>query len=214
MLFYMTENHHELLKRVFPTMSSFYSNDLGPIFSVIGKEYGTLDMVKDSVARFEDVPVTAAVPVQVKKIDSLWLRFRHEAVQKKFNEEYCWIFPIDDAERKLMSKILDVFSRVVMGQFFIIYEELDIDLAGDPAGNQALWQAYHDALWRGAGGINEIRGTLIPDLATNEWHGGFGICNTAVAESSRLAYQMHKVLERDSLILRVTAEPLAKLSEE
>ena len=57
------------------------------------------------------------------------------------------------------TSILDAYSRILMGQFSIIYEVLDIA----DTDNKPQLQAYHDARWGGVG-IAEARDLLIPQL--------------------------------------------------
>ncbi len=91
------------------------------------------------------------------------------------------------------TSILDAYSRILMGQFSIIYEVLDIA----DTDNKPQLQAYHDARWGGVG-IAEARDLLIPQLRKLrgwlEWNGNFGISNVGLTYNSKLAYEMLKAI--------------------
>lgn len=105
--------------------------------------------------------------------------------------------------------------QILMGQFGIIFESLDIAANYDYGKLRLLrLQAYHDARWNGVGVI-EARDLLIPQLKKMGigWNGNFGISNSELAYNSKLAYEILKAIRyvtesRDSSVLKVTDEPL------
>lgn len=101
---------------------------------------------------------------------------------------------------------MDMFSRIVMGQFHILFEAVDIEISDKP---RAI-HMYHDVYWDGGYRVKEARDLLFPKIKKFGWHGGFGISNPKVAEDSRLAYQISRALRRE-YILPVTQEPIAQL---
>ena len=119
---------------------------------------------------------------------------------------------MDASSWKTLVDALDVYSRILMGQFSIIYEELDI--SGD---DEIHLRANHDARWYGVG-VQEARDLLIPQLKKLGvgWNGNFGISNSELAYNSKLSYEILKTIRyacdgRDSIVLHVTDEPLPKV---
>lgn len=71
---------------------------------------------------------------------------------------YKYSVSLDVSSWKAVADALDTYSRVLMGQFGVIYEALDIS-----GNDEQHLQAYHDARWNGVG-IIETRDLLIPQL--------------------------------------------------
>ena len=118
---------------------------------------------------------------------------------------------MDTLSWKVVADALDTYSRILMGQFGVIYEALDIS-----GNDEQHLQAYHDARWNGVG-IIETRDLLIPQLKKIGvgWNGNFGISNSGLAYNSKLAYEILKTIryateKRDSSVLKVTNEPLPR----
>ena len=134
----------------------------------------------------------------------------HEEIQEhERNTQYKYRVTMDASSWKTLVDALDVYSRILMGQFSIIYEELDI------SGNDEIHlRANHDARWYGVG-VQEARDLLIPQLKKLGvgWNGNFGISNSELAYNSKLSYEILKTIRyacdgRDSIVLHVTDEPL------
>ena len=119
------------------------------------------------------------------------------------------VLQLTDEERKALAKILDTFSRILMGQLSVIFEALDVRVGKESIQEHQL-QAWHDAYWEGGLGLQKARADLIPETAEFGWNGGYGICSKQVSEKSRLAYEMQKVLNF-AKPLKVTEIPLPHL---
>lgn len=124
---------------------------------------------------------------------------------------YKYSVSLDVSSWKAVADALDTYSRVLMGQFGVIYEALDIS-----GNDEQHFQAYHDARWNGVG-VLEARDLLIPQLKKIRlgWNGNFGISNSGLAYNSKLAYEILKTIryateKRDSSVLKVTDEPLPR----
>lgn len=122
---------------------------------------------------------------------------------------YKYSIGLDTLSWKVVADALDTYSRILMGQFGVIYEALDIS-----GNDEQHFQAYHDARWNGVG-VLEARDLLIPQLKKIRlgWNGNFGISNSGLAYNSKLAYEILKTIryateKRDSSVLKVTKEPL------
>ena len=91
-----------------------------------------------------------------------------------------------------------------MGQFYIIYEKLDMK-----PGNKHVEESYLDIRLTGIG-VREMRDFLIPALKEAGWNGSYGIAGKDNCYESKLAYEMLKVIRkrRDDYILRITDQPL------
>ena len=111
--------------------------------------------------------------------------------------------------RDVLVDALDTYSRVLMGQFSVIDEQLDID-----SSNPRIQEAWASAKWNGSG-VYEMRDLLIPDLIRMGWNGSYGIASPDNRRDSKLAYEMLKRIRnrRDDYILRVTDQPLIIVEE-
>lgn len=194
-------------------MISFYNNDFSSICKEVGESYGASeDDIKNACAILTAINVTAPVKKTYDKLMDILLNIHqnHEEIQEhERNTQYKYRVTMDASSWKTLVDTLDVYSRILMGQFSIIYEELDI------SGNDEIHlRANHDARWYGVG-VQEARDLLIPQLKKLGvgWNGNFGISNSELAYNSKLSYEILKTIRyacdgRDSIVLHVTDEPL------
>lgn len=194
-------------------MISFYNNDFSSICKEVGESYGASeDDIKNACAILTAINVTAPVKKIYDKLMDILLNIHqnHEEIQEhERNTQYKYRVTMDASSWKTLVDALDVYSRILMGQFSIIYEELDI------SGNDEIHlRANHDARWYGVG-VQEARDLLIPQLKKLGvgWNGNFGISNSELAYNSKLSYEILKTIRyacdgRDSIVLHVTDEPL------
>lgn len=194
-------------------MISFYNNDFSSICKEVGESYGASeDDIKNACAILAAINVTAPVKKTYDKLMDILLNIHqnHEEIQEhERNTQYKYRVTMDASSWKTLVDALDVYSRILMGQFSIIYEELDI------SGNDEIHlRANHDARWYGVG-VQEARDLLIPQLKKLGvgWNGNFGISNSELAYNSKLSYEILKTIRyacdgRDSIVLHVTDEPL------
>ena len=194
-------------------MISFYNNDFSSICKEVGESYGASeDDIKNACAILTAINVTAPVKKTYDKLMDILLNIHqnHEEIQEhERNTQYKYRVTMDASSWKTLVDALDVYSRILMGQFSIIYEELDI--SGD---DEIHLRANHDARWYGIG-VQEARDLLIPQLKKLGvgWNGNFGISNSELAYNSKLSYEILKTIRyacdgRDSIVLHVTDEPL------
>lgn len=197
-------------------MISFYNNDFSSICKEVGESYGASeDDIKNACAILTAINVTAPVKKTHDKLMDILLNIHqnHEEIQEhERNTQYKYRVTMDASSWKTLVDALDVYSRILMGQFSIIYEELDI--SGD---DEIHLRANHDARWYGVG-VQEARDLLIPQLKKLGvgWNGNFGISNSELAYNSKLSYEILKTIRyacdgRDSIVLHVTDEPLPKV---
>ena len=194
-------------------MISFYNNDFSSICKEVGESYGASeDDIKNACAILTAINVTAPVKKTYDKLMDILLNIHqnHEEIQEhERNTQYKYRVTMDASSWKTLVDALDVYSRILMGQFSIIYEELDI------SGNDEIHlRANHDARWYGVG-VQEARDLLIPQLKKLGvgWNGNFGISNSELAYNSKLSYEILKTIRyacdgRDSIVLHITDEPL------
>ena len=161
---------------------------------------------------FTDFKVTAPVPFMQNAAKEIYHTALAAVDIGAGNKETPYTKRIDMNESAWVkaAAILDAYSRILMGQFSIIYEVLDIA----DTDNKPQLQAYHNARWGGIG-IAEARDLLIPQLRKLRvgWNGNFGISNAGLAYNSKLAYEMLKAIlyacrQGDGTVLKVTDEPL------
>lgn len=194
-------------------MISFYNNDFSSICKEVGESYGASeDDIKNACAILTAINVTAPVKKTYDKLMDILLNIHqnHEEIQEhERNTQYKYRVTMDASSWKTLVDALDVYSRILMGQFSIIYEELDI--SGD---DEIHLRANHDARWYGVG-VQEARDLLIPQLKKLGvgWNGNFGISNSELAYNSKLSYEILKTIRyacdgRDSIVLHITDEPL------
>lgn len=197
-------------------MISFYNNDFSSICKEVGESYGASeDDIKNACAILTAINVTAPVKKTYDKLMDILLNIHqnHEEIHEhERNTQYKYRVTMDASSWKTLVDALDVYSRILMGQFSIIYEELDI--SGD---DEIHLRANHDARWYGVG-VQEARDLLIPQLKKLGvgWNGNFGISNSELAYNSKLSYEILKTIRyacdgRDSIVLHVTDEPLPKV---
>lgn len=194
-------------------MIRFYNNDFSSICKEVGESYGaSADDIKNACAILTTINVTAPVKKTHDKLMDILsnIHQNHEEIQEhERNTQYKYRVTMDASSWKTLVDALDVYSRILMGQFSIIYEELDI--SGD---DEIHLRANHDARWYGVG-VQEARDLLIPQLKKLGvgWNGNFGISNSELAYNSKLSYEILKTIRyacdgRDSIVLHVTDEPL------
>jgi hypothetical protein len=194
-------------------MIQFYNNDFSSICKEVGESYGArADDIKNACAILTTINVTAPVKKTHDKLMDILsnIHQNHEEIQEhERNTQYKYRVTMDASSWKTLVDALDVYSRILMGQFSIIYEELDI--SGD---DEIHLRANHDARWYGVG-VQEARDLLIPQLKKLGvgWNGNFGISNSELAYNSKLSYEILKTIRyacdgRDSIVLHVTDEPL------
>lgn len=213
MNFKMTEKQYQLLLRVIQVMQPFYGNDFSTICKEVGNAYGVKDTdIEKAHTIFMDFKVTAPVPSVQKAAKEIYHTLLSAADIEVTGKDGSYTKSVDMTEYAWLNTaaILDVYSRILMGQFSIIYEVLDIT----DTDNKPQLQAYHDARWGGVG-IAEARDLLIPQLRKLRvsWNGNFGISNAGLAYNSKLSYEMLKAIlyacgQGDGTVLKVTNEPL------
>lgn len=204
----VTEKQYALVKRVLPIMAELYRNKTLPIFELIEAEYSSeKGAAAQAAAMVEQLGITA--PNMQKANDaerllSVWVNDADVIQDGPFK----FVIQLEDRQQKLLAKSLDAFSRIVMGQFHILFETLDV--SDTLQYNQHAVETYQDVYWDGLHGAKEVRDMLLPDIKQFGWHGGYGISNPDVAECSRLAYQLsHAILQEYAL--PVTSEPMAQV---
>ena len=202
-----TSKQYFFILHALAVMITFYSNDFSSICKEVGEAYGASEAdIASACAALTAVNVTAPVKSLSNKCSDILEDILHHARELPGKDApYKYSVSLDVSSWKAVADALDTYSRVLMGQFGVIYEALDI------SGNL---QAYHDARWNG-GGIIETRDLLIPQLKKIGvgWNGNFGISNSGLAYNSKLAYEILKTIryateKRDSSVLKVTNEPL------
>lgn len=192
-------------------MITFYKNDFSSICKEVGEAYGASEEnIASACATLTAINVTASVKSLSDKCSDIledMLHYAQELPEK--DAPYKYSIGLDASSWKDVADALDTYSRVLMGQFSIIYEALDTS-----GNDEQHFQAYHDARWNGVGVI-EARDLLIPQLKKMGvgWNGNFGISNSGLAYNSKLAYEILKTIryaveKRDSSVLKVTNEPL------
>lgn len=204
MLIRMTQNQKSCLESALRTMEPFYRNELEPLCIQIGHCYNIPDEnIHLAAGIIKSLPkgVTSPIPQKTNELHVFSQKMLNGGMVQ-VNEN--WTIELNDSEQRLLAHTLDVYSRLLMGQLHMIFEELDIDIPDNPH----LLDFWRDARWNGAGGMIEVRNLLFPDLKSFGWNGGYGISNPKVAFFSRLAYQMKKaLLNPNDFILPVTDEP-------
>lgn len=146
MIFEMTEKQYQLFLHVMQVMQTFYSNNFSSICKEVGDAYGVHDAdIEKAHTMFTDFKVTAPVPSMqnaAKEIYHTALSATDIAVGNKENP-YTKRIDMNESAWVKATSILDAYSRILMGQFSIIYEVLDIA----DTDNKPQLQAYHDARW-------------------------------------------------------------------
>ena len=198
-------------------MITFYNNDFSSICKEVGETYGeSEENIASACAMLTAVNVTAPIKSLSDKCSDILEDVLHHARElPEKDAPYKYRIGLDASSWKVVADALDTYSRILMGQFGIIFESLDIAANYDYGKLRLLrLQAYHDARWNGVGVI-EARDLLIPQLKKMGigWNGNFGISNSELAYNSKLAYEILKAIRyvtesRDSSVLKVTDEPL------
>ena len=205
----LTEKQYELVKKMLPLMEHLYKNDLVPLFKLIAEDYGDeAGAAEKAAAIINDMGITAPNIRKAMQLSSLSSTWKLEAHTIK-NGPFVYTVELDDLEKRLLEKTLDVFSRIVMGQLHILFETMD--MPENLQDNQHAVEMYHDVYWDGLHGAKDARDLLFPAIKDFGWHGGYGIASKEVAEDARLAYQLNRAL-CTNYVLPVTDEPLAQLA--
>lgn len=220
MFIQFTEKQYNLFVHIMQVMQVFYGNDFSSICKEVGETYGAKKAdIEKAYMILTDIKVTGPVPAMqnaARKILNAALSAVDIKSAVKEENPYTKLIEMDEASWLQAADILDVYSRILMGQFSIIYESLDIANCYGADANEIRLQAYHDARWGGVGVI-EARNLLIPQLKKMGvgWNGNFGISNPGLAYNSKLSYEMLKVIryaygKGDNTVLKVTDEPFLR----
>lgn len=205
-----TSKRYFFILHALAIMITFYNNDFSSICKEVGEAYGASEEdIASACATLTAINVTAPVKSLSDKCSDILEDMLHNARElPEENAPYKYSVSLDASSWKAVADALDTYSRILMGQFGVIYEALDIS-----GNDEQHFQAYHDARWNGAGVI-EARDLLIPQLKKMGigWNGNFGISNSGLAYNSKLAYEILKTIryaveKRDSSVLKVTDEP-------
>ena len=212
-----TSKQYLFILHALAIMITFYSNDFSSICKEVGEAYGASEAdIASACATLTAINVTAPVKSYSDKCSEILEDMLHHARElPEKDAPYKYSIGLDTPSWKVVADALDTYSRILMGQFGIIFESLDIAANYDYGKLRLLrLQAYHDARWNGVGVI-EARDLLIPQLKKMGigWNGNFGISNSELAYNSKLAYEILKAIRyvtesRDSSVLKVTDEPL------
>lgn len=206
-----TSKQYFFILHALAVMITFYNNDFSSICKEVGEAYGTSEAdIASACTTLTAINVTAPVKGSSDKCSDILEDMLHHARElPEKDAPYKYSIGLNTPSWKVVADALDTYSRILMGQFGIIYEVLDIS-----GNDEQHFQAYHDARWNGTGVI-EARDLLIPQLKRMGigWNGNFGISNTGLAYNSKLAYEILKAIryateKRDSSVLKVTNEPL------
>lgn len=209
-----TSKQYFFILHALAVMITFYNNDFSSICKEVGEAYGESEEdIASACTTLTAINVTAPVESYSDKCSDIledMLHYAQELPEK--DTPYKYSVSLDTSSWKAVADALDTYSRILMGQFSIIYEALDTS-----GNDEQHFQAYHDARWNGVGVI-EARDLLIPQLKKIGvgWNGNFGISNAGLAYNSKLAYEILKTIryaveKRDSSVLKVTDEPLPRV---
>lgn len=209
-----TSKQYFFILHALTIMITFYNNDFSSICKEVGKAYGASEAdIASACATLTAVNVTAPVKSLSDKCSDILEDMPHNARELPDKDApYKYRIGLDTSSWKTVADALDTYSRILMGQFGVIYEALDIS-----GNDEQHFQAYHDARWNGVG-VVEARDLLIPQLKKigAGWNGNFGISNSELVYNSKLAYEILKAIryaveKRDSSVLKVTNEPLPRV---
>ena len=203
MKIFVTKNQYVLICKALPLMVSFYRNNFEPLFQLIEDDY---KLPKGSAQKanniIQNIQITAPAQHKAENVEALRLKWNSPEMTDE--QPYSYVTELSDNQRKQLSDVLDIFSRIVMGQLHILFEVMDIPDGLDT--NQDKMRVYHDAYWDGGFGAKEARDILFPGTKNFGWHGGYGICAHDVSQNSKLAYQLSRALN-NKYVLPVTTEP-------
>ena len=208
MVVIVTQKQHELVKRALANMEQLYQNNPAPLFHLISEWYkGGSEAATKAAEIISGLPIVVANIPAAKKTKQLLMDWQ-KRTSPASEEGFEYAVELSDDQLAQLSKILDAFSRIMMGQLHILFETMDIPVAVDK--NPHMMQMYHDVYWEGLYGAKEAKDLLFPATKQFGWNGGYGIANREVAEDSRLAYQIAKAI-RNEYALPVTDEPLIQM---
>lgn len=203
-MMFVTKKQYELVEKALKNMVQLYQNDPVPLFKDIAEWYGSGESAAADAAKIiTELPIITPNITGKERAENLYVEWKRgtAAIQEG---KYQYAVDLTNAQMIQLSKILDAYSRIMMGQLHILFEAMDIPARlGE---NPHMLQMYHDAYWDGACGAKEARDLLFPEIKDLGWHGGYGIANQRVAEDSRLAYQISRAMQGE-YALSVTREP-------
>lgn len=189
-------------------MIQLYQKNPIPLFKRIARWYGNgVWTAADAAKIITELPIFIPNCYKKEQAEILILDWNKYSIPMRAGK-YRFSVELPDDKVTQLSKILDEYSRIMMGQLHILFEALDVPANLEE--NPHMLQMYHDVYWDGAYGAKKARDLLFPDIKVFGWHGGYGISNQRVAEDSRLAYQISRTM-RGEYALPVTEEPLVQI---
>ena len=218
MTVYVTSRQYKLLLEILNAMGPFYRVDFDAVCEAVGTEYGAapteIRKAKDALAQLKDMGVVAPVMAKqdfISKFLYKALRAKEvdlEAPEAGNKEHFVRAIDCDKDDLRHLTDILDTYSRLMLGQFFPIFEQLDIPVDAD----EDKIHAYQECRWAGGPALI-ARNALIPAQSHMGWNGNFGISNPDTSDKSKLAYEMCKVTQysgkfSSQYILHLTGQPL------
>jgi len=106
---------------------------------------------------------------------------------------------VTDEQLKLIQEALDMYSRIGIGQFWVIKDHptfQDILHKGCKVGEDVDYVLYHNLRDSADKHLTLGRDILIADSTLGQ-HGSFGIYNEKVDESCRVAYDLLQVIRHE-----------------
>lgn len=218
MLMRMTKAHRRLLLHIMEVMQPFYGIKFMPMCKEIGEETGASEKdVNEAVRILSESHAICRIP---EKVDAI-KKFRQdlEHIKDKRGEKYPYSMDVEREQLYLITAVVNTYSRMLMGQIFYLFEELDIYNDEKKKKNTEAMQEWDLCRWSGGSAL-QAKNLLFPDLAEKgiAWKEGYIVTSDMVSDNCRLAYEIREAME-DALykeheygLAMITGEPLMKVS--
>lgn len=123
-----TSKQYSFILHALTIMITFYSNDFSSICKEVGEAYGASEAdIASACATLTAINVTAPVKSYSDKCSEILEDMLHHARElPEKDAPYKYSIGLDTPSWKVVADALDTYSRILMGQFGVIYEALDI----------------------------------------------------------------------------------------
>lgn len=122
-----TSKQYFFILHALAVMITFYNNDFSSICKEVGEAYGASEAdIASACATLTAINVTAPVKSYSDKCSEILEDMLHHARElPEKDAPYKYSIGLNTPSWKVAADALDTYSRILMGQFGIIYEVLD-----------------------------------------------------------------------------------------
>lgn len=207
----VVRQHLILLEKALDLLEKFFDGDPVLLLNAVGEAYS---VPKENAEIAANLFMETGLDRKNEKMAAVCREMVELLPDEKEQEEYVISIPVEIHND--IQKVLDLYCRMMLGQFSAAYDFL-LDAGADDYVSAVNSFFVADFRWSAPSSFVEARNTLVPGCKGIGWNGNLGISNVKACEDAKLAYEMAKVMDQPNhiklfsqsdAILRVSGFPL------